>query len=379
MVRTALFLIGTTIGAGFLTGAELIRFFGGNGYLPALALACAVYCLACAFFLSLGKKYGGFAQAMRALFGRGAHVAACLTLAVSFVPCAGMLAGLDALFPGLGPLPSVAGLAVVLLFLGRGMKGVGLLNCILVPGLLLFVAASAKGGVSLVVPSVPEASNGLLYAAMNTAFAAPALMDAGRDVRAPVRSAILAGGAIFVSGAFVLAGIFLAGADAVRSPMPYLYVMRGNRLFFVAAACAVLTSLASALFPLLRACGRFAGAKKNAAKGVVLLAAFVLSRLGLSGVIDLLYPAVGVFGAVFSALCIFDEYFFKQHDQRIHSRRQQAEEKGRAHHKIKFEHLPAVHDEVAESRTGNDIFSHDRTDPRHPHVDLQHGDHGGVG
>ena len=59
VVRTALFLIGTTIGAGFLTGAELIRFFGGNGYLPSLALACAVYCLACAFFLSLGKKYGG--------------------------------------------------------------------------------------------------------------------------------------------------------------------------------------------------------------------------------------------------------------------------------------------------------------------------------
>ena len=123
-----------------------------------------------------------------------------------------------------------------------------------------------------------------------------------------------------------------------------------SEVFFAAVACAVLTSLASALFPLLSACERFAGEKKNAAKIVILLAAFLLSRLGLNGVIGVLYPAVGVFGAVFSAVCIFNEYFFKQYHQRIHSRRQKAENKGRAHHKVKFEHLTAVDDQISEPR-----------------------------
>lgn len=350
IVRTAFFLVGTTIGAGFLTGAELIRFFRGAGSLASLAFSCAVYCLVCAFLLHLGKKYNGFAGAMHALFGRGANVAICLLLAVAFVPCAGMLAGLDELLPAYRPLPSLAGLAIVLVFLSRGMRGVSFLSVLLVPLLLVFIFFSGTGFVTAAFPSASETGRGLLYATMNAAFAAPAFMDAGRDTRAPVRSSVLASGAVFLCGAIILGGVFGAGGDAVSAPMPYLYVMRGSKVFFATVACAVLTSLASALFPLLSACERFAGEKKNAAKIVILLAAFLLSRLGLNGVIGVLYPAVGVFGAVFSAVCIFNEYFFKQYHQRIHSRRQKAENKGRAHHKVKFEHLTAVDDQISEPR-----------------------------
>ena len=56
IIRTAFFLVGTTIGAGFLTGAELVRFFPGRGYLPAFAFSCVLFGGANAFFLCLGKK-----------------------------------------------------------------------------------------------------------------------------------------------------------------------------------------------------------------------------------------------------------------------------------------------------------------------------------
>ena len=373
IVRAAFFLVGMTVGAGFLTGAELVRFFG-EGSVFAFALSCLVSFAANAFFLRLGRRHGGFGGTMAALFGRGGDAVGCVLLAVAFVPCAGMLAALDALFPSLGAAASLLGLAVVLVFVRHGTRGVSLLNVLLVPLLLAFVfllgkaplrAASAGWG------------NAFLYAFMNAAFSAPALMDAGREVRAPVRAALLAAGCIFLCGALILGAIARAGNPG--SPMPFLVVAGGNRLFFLAAACAVLTSLAAALFPLLSACERYAGKAKNAAKGIVLVAAFLLSRLGFSGVIDRLYPAVGVFGILFSVLCVFDEYFFKKYHKGVHTRGKQAQKEGGAHHEVELEHLPAVDDEIAESRARDDVFAHDGADPRHADADFEHGDQRRIG
>ena len=377
IVRTMLFLVGTTVGAGFLTGAELVRFFSAS-YLPALALSCIVYFLTCSFFLRLGRKYNGFSGAMKALVPRGNTVAVSLLLAVCFVPCAGMLAGLDALLPTAFPIGSIAGICIVMFFLHRGMKGMSLLNLLLVPLLLLFVLFSGRIG-SFAPISAADGGWALLYAFMNTAFAAPAIMEAGKEGTAPIRSSLLAAAILFCCGAFVMGGIVNVGEEALTAPMPYLVVMKNNRIFLVAVACAILTSLASALLPLMNACDRLAHGKKNAAKGLVLLAAFLLSRLGLTGVIDTLYPAVGIFGAVFSAFCVFEEYFFKKYHERIHSRRQKAKNKRCAHDKIQLEHLASVDDQIAESGAGDDVFSHDRTNPRHSHVDFEHGNDGRIG
>ena len=370
IVRTAFFLVGMTVGAGFLTGAELVRFFraGGAG---AFALSCLVSCVLNTFFLVLGRRHGGFGGAMAALFGRAGDAVGCILLALSFVPCAGMLAAFDALFPALSPLASLTGLGVVLLFLQRGMRGVSLLNVLLVPVLIGCILLFGGG-------ELPSSRTGtgdaLLYSFMNAAFSAPALMDAGRQVYAPVRSGLLAGGCVFVCGILVLGASLQAGAAA----MPFL-AAAGSLPVLLVTAGAVLNSLSVALLPLFSACERYAGRAKNAAKGILLLAAFLLSRLGFSGVIGSLYPAVGVFGAAFSALCVLHEYLLQKHDQRIHSRRQKAEEKGRAHRKVKFEHLPAVHDQIAKSRARDNVFSHDGADPRHANTHFEHGDEGGVG
>ena len=378
-IRTALFLIGTSIGAGFITGAELVRFFS-EGYLPALLLSCLCYFGACAFFLSLGKKYGGYPGAMRALFGRGAPVAETVFLAIAFVPCAGMLAGLDALLPDVQPLASLGGLMVVLLFTARGTKGISLLNTCLVPLLLAFVFYYGRGAFAFSQPLSGEgALNALLYAGMNVAFAVPVFCEMGKSVRRPALSSGIAVFLIFLSAVCILSSVFRAGDGAVGAEMPFLQAVHGNKIFFAAVACAVLTSLASSVYPLLSACGKLRGAKKYAATAAVLLAAFAVSRVGLTDVIRVLYPAVGAFGAAFSAFCIFHEYFFKKYHEKVHSRRQHAEDKGRAHHKVKFKHLPAVDDEVSQPRARNNVFAHDRADPRHSDVDFQHGNDGGIG
>lgn len=377
-LKVTLFLVGTSIGAGFITGAELVRFFS-DGYLPALFLSCLLYFCGCSFFLSLGRKYGGYGGAMRALFGAGAPVAEGMLLLIAFVPCAGMLAALDALIPSARPFASLAGLFVILCFSVHGTKGIALLNAVLVPLLLAFVFIYGRGEPVRSEPmSASGAVNAVLYTGMNLIFALPAFCEMGREARRPVCSSAIAVLLVFSGAVCILSAVFRAGGDVAEAEMPFLSAVRGHRVFFGAVACAVLTSLASSMFPLLAACGKFHGAKKYAAGAVVLLAAFLLSGLGLSGVVRVLYPAVGMLGVFFSALCVLDEYLFKKYHQKIHARRQYAQDKGRAHHKVEFEHLPAVYDEVSQPRARYDIFSHDRPDPRHADVDLEHGNDGRI-
>lgn len=323
VLKTTLFIIGTCIGAGFLSGAELVRFFHAGSFVPPVLLSCCIFASLCAYFLRLGKRYGGYRGAVRALFGRGASVVFVLIPALAFIPCAGMLAGLDALCPSVSPLLSLAGLLLVVCVLGRGMAGISALNLVLVPLLLAYVFFSG-GELSLTYPSLQNGAScyfgGAVYAGMNVFLAAPALMDAGKRLKHTVLPSVLAGLLIAASAVFVLGRIYREGAGALNAEMPFLYVMRGSRVFYGAAALAILTSLASSLYGLLGLCGGLSGVKKYAARTLLLLAAFGLSRLGLFGIVTFFYPVSGFVGLSFSALCIFHEQLFKKHDEKVHSR-----------------------------------------------------------
>ena len=87
-LRGAFFILGGAIGAGFISGAELVHFFHTKYYLWSVLAASAVFALLARCYLFLGKKYGGFAGATEALFGRAAKgIRAALSLC-AFVPCA---------------------------------------------------------------------------------------------------------------------------------------------------------------------------------------------------------------------------------------------------------------------------------------------------
>ena len=318
----AAFIVGTSLGAGFLSGAELVRFFGAERFLPSVLLSSFVFFLLSTLFLLLGKRHGGFEGAL-VLFGKGKAAVKTVISMLSFIPCGGMLAGLDALLPTFSPLPSLLGLAVVLLFLRKGMKGVSLLNSVLVPVLLFFVFFSAGGGLVFSYPGRSGGTGmGIIYAGMNTLLAAPVLLDAGKDMKRPVLSAALAATVIAACATCVLGVIYREGAGAIFAELPFLYAMQGSRIFHVASALAILTSLASAIYPLLKLCEGVPNKKgQTAAKGGVLLAAFALSRIGLSGIVKFFYPVMGLLGLLLSVICIFYEYLFQKHDQKVHRRR----------------------------------------------------------
>ena len=380
ILGATMFIVGTCIGAGFVSGAELVRFFKTDGFLFPVIVSCLAFFCFLVLFLSLGKKYDGYEGATNVLFHKGAPAVRVAVVFLAFIPCAGFLAGFDALLPQYKPLLSVAGILLVSLFLEKGMKGIGVLNGVLVPVLIVFILWKGNGVAALSRFRGSGAGGylgGVMYASMNAFLAMPVLMDAGKEMKHPKLSSALAAAIIGTCALFVLGAIVHAGVNVKEEEIPFLAVMRGNVFFYVASALAIATSLASALYPLFSVCNRFQKGKKIAARICVLLTAFLLSRLGLKGIVEYLYPVLGILGFFLLIFCIFHEYLFKEHNEKVHDCRQQTEQESGAHHKVELEHLAAVHDKVAEPRLGNDVFAHDRTDPRHADRHLQHRSKGG--
>ena len=304
VVRGALLLAGMGMGIGFMTGAELVSFFGQRAWgLPLLA-SYALWFGAAVFFLRLGKRYGNAQKAYAALFGRGIGAVYAVQTAVSLAACSAALAGLDAIFYKVKPLVSLAALGFSAVVCGRGTEGADAVSALLVPVCVVCVLAARGGGLpaaELFQPAAPW--RGALYAAANIAFCARALTDAGGRMRRPVWSAALAAVLSLVCALRILGGVAASGTAFRR--LPYL-AARAQRWYSVVCAVAAFVSLPSSAWPLLRGVQTLKGAKKYAAEAAALLAAFALSLSGLRAFFRFFYPAVAAAGAAFLALCIFN-------------------------------------------------------------------------
>ena len=369
-VQSGCALTGAVIGAGFVSGAELVRFFpASGGFLPHVAVAALLFFGCFLLLFACGRRFGGFAGVLRAVFRKRAAPVRAAFAAASFISCGSMLAGLSALAGesfGLGAercLFALAGAALVFFLAYGGMRGLFAVNLLLVPAILAFVAFyAAKPAAETYFSAQAEgdAFGGLvrilLYVCMNVFLSAPVACDAGARCKAGEGGAGCAFAAALTgfAAAAVLANIAAAG-DALYAEMPFLRAVgaRGAAgvLFAAVCACGIFTTLIASYYPLHCICG----GKKRAAlrRAALLAAAFLFSLLGLSKIVYFVYPAVGAAGVLFVCACaaavrrsFFGERFFRQRDQRIHARRKDAQDDRRRHNKIEAEHLPAVHDQV---------------------------------
>lgn len=363
-------LVGTVVGAGFISGAELVRFFPSEGFLPYVAIAAGLFALCFLLLFSAGRKYGGYEGMLAGVFGRIAPLFRAVVLASSLVMCSSMLAGITATVrEGFGlrevfPFFALAALVLLYFVSYRGVKGIFAVNLALVPLILVFVAVYA-----LRVPSyagIPYAEKDafsslsavILYTALNTFLAAPVVCDAGAKGKGNA-GCLLSAALIGFCIAAVLANITAEGAGALSAEMPFLYVVGRSaapgRIFSAVCLCGILTTLFSSYYPL-HGC---VNGKKRAPlwRALLCLAAFALSAMGLKQIVGFIYPLVGGAGAAFLLFIavrerglFFDEDLFRQRDDRVHSRRKHAQDEGRGHHQIQPHHLPSVHDQVSQPR-----------------------------
>lgn len=300
-------LFGAVVGAGFISGAELVRFFPQRGILPHAAVAAGLFA-ACFFLLfCAGRRWGGFSGMLEHCFGRAAPLFRILLLAASFVTCAAMLAGLDgAVRTGFGvayPFPAAALAALPAMFFAakKGMRGIAGVSSALVPVMLLFIAGHAGGALVSVQPGPPEGAFSslcgvCLYAAMNCFLCAPIACDAGAAGRGGAGCAVAASLVGFCIAA-VLGTVTAAGTAGEE--LPFL-AAGGGKLFAVACICAIVTTLFSSFYPLARAAEQ---AKRAALwQAALCAAAFLCSLCGLGGIVRTVYPLIGFAGAAFFAV-----------------------------------------------------------------------------
>ena len=378
-------LFGAVVGAGFMTGAELVRFFPLRAAFAHAAVAAGLFAACFLLLFDAGRKCGGFEGALRCC-GRAAPVFRALLHFASFITCAAMLAGLDgAVRTGFGlryalPVAALCALPAMFFVARRGMRGVAALSAALVPVMAAVFAARAGDIPAGFTPSSPQSAftslTGVcLYAAMNCFLAAPLACDAGREGAG--RGGCIAAAALI---GFCIAAALgaVARAGTAGEEMPFLAAGGGGPAA-VACICAVLTTLFSSFYPLARAAEQYsaekggkerhkkrkeehtAGAERGAEESRALpvreraaavqaglcAGAFLLSLCGFSGIVRAVYPLIGMAGAAFFILLAArhlpsllppsspaQQQLFRQRHQGVHARSQQAEDGGRRHHQV---------------------------------------------
>ena len=318
--RLCFALVGTVIGAGFLSGAELVRFFPQRGFFALVCVSGLLYALAFLLLYRCGAKYGGFGGTLSALFGRAAGPVRALLLAASLVMCGSMLAGLNAAAEeGFGicasfPFAGLAGAALLFAFSGRGMKAVYAVNAALVPAVFAFLSAFCSLPPAPYTGESGSAFGGLVlclsYVGMNAFLAAPVICDAGAADEAEKGSRAAGAAGCICAAALVCAGaciVLTAVAERgnASAQMPFLPAVgagtAAGKLFSAVCVCGILTTLFSSFYPLQKA---VSGKRRAALRRAALLAfAFALSLGGLRLLVRFVYPAVGAAGVAFLAVC----------------------------------------------------------------------------
>lgn len=301
-------ICGAVVGAGFLSGAEPVGFFGVQGfYLPALiaGAAFAVYFMA---YFSAEKK--GVLQNDGGLFG-------VLTIVSDFILLSGMLAGLDAAvkdveFLNKFSVASLSSLAFAFAYSRRGGKGLEKINRVLTPASIVtvnvfLVAAFFSGKFYTDAPpaaqSVPAGGavlKALLYAFMNVFAAIPAARYCSQKngKKTLAAAAMLFGVFAFTETAFILYTISRCGG-AYESEVPIIYVFMNSRYAFLlktAIFLGIFTSFYSYFLPVYDS---VKAKKGKPAAVIVIFAAFFLSRIGFDKTIKYLYPIAGAFGGAY--------------------------------------------------------------------------------
>lgn len=332
VLGAAFSIVGSVVGAGFITGREILSFFFGQTPMSVFALLFVLF--AAVFYSVFSAKNRDELR----LLEYGDRAVCFLNL----LSVASMLSATEGLASDLGigcafPVWSLLILGLAFLVCLRGMRGLAIFNAVLVPVMLAVVfffsfAEIIKGGVNFGISSngivLPKCkpSSAIIYVGMNVFLTQPLLSGMRNNKLNGDRNFARAVALLSALLLSVTAALFLAvlPRESLLSDIPVLYISGGGTAARVAIAVTVLsgivTTLVGSLYPLLNAeivkSGDYANGKKygfankkrgrraSLCKVGVCLLAFLVSRLGFYTIVEKIYPIIGVL-AVFYYVVVF--------------------------------------------------------------------------
>lgn len=313
----AMLIIGTMIGAGFCSGREIVSFFG-SGISVFVAPICGIIIFAaCVLFLTVGAKIGekSFDKVNKALLGKYHFVADGFLLLNNLIVLSAMVAGFNSLCKPLVPIPVFGTVAAVVcaLIVGRGAKGMLDCNFLVVPVIIVSLAAVCF---SAFKTGIMDASLGVfrlrlfpvsaVYVSMNMMLASTVLTTLGKlSKKQIILSSALA--AVFITAllALIITALNCTGNYAAEMPILEISSGAGKWLYVILSIVTGISIFTTMLTAVGGLCGylegKFAGKIFNSA--VVIIAGTVFSFLGFTRVVSLFYPLVGVLGLAYIAVC----------------------------------------------------------------------------
>jgi uncharacterized membrane protein YkvI len=323
-LKLSFIIIGSVIGAGFITGRELIRFFGSANFIPAVYVACILLFFFSYLLMDIGRHYGTLKEANNKIFKNYSKYVAGITYFCLLIITSGMLAGIDTLLsstfgtPSYLPIFSLPCLIFANIISSKGLDGIAKISIVLVPLMIVFILYFLLGRKNFSYAFDEEycAFNSLimavLYSSMNMFLAAPILIETGNKYKYGLKKgAAIASVSIFFCIILILSAICYEGSNAIITEMPMLYITGYTgilaKIFTVMVLFAMFTSLVSSYYPLYHALEK--DRKKHLKRFLLSIVAFLLSRMGLSGIVQYFYPVLGTFGIIYLIIC--EKYMVK--------------------------------------------------------------------
>ena len=298
-------IIGSVIGAGFITGKEISVFFCRDFSLSGV-YAAFVFFFLFIFLLSVCEenalnKVVGFVVAVT-----GIVIASCMTAALNSL--------FGSLFIGLFRNTEnykIFTIITVVFSFFICLKGVGAMNVVsslVMPFVLVFVVVLSlpkeRDFISNLSPSgFGGAGFPLLYVGINCLLSSKVISDSLKGFS--VAKKMIA--AFIVS--FVLCACILCIALRVRGKsgdMPFLSALRDNVIYSKIAVVISFFSIITTLVASAYSAFALAKGKTSVLQKIVITLVFVmLSRFGFSSFVEIVYPVFGFLGAAyFIALCV---------------------------------------------------------------------------
>lgn len=309
--KIASVIIGSVLGAGFLSGKEVASFFyGGNPIIISLAIF-VIFFLVIFFFLSFPKI----------LDEKIFILVKAILLSGNVIISVGMLSAIDSIFNlqfpifyGL-PIFSVIALLLANLVAINEKEGLQKANCFLVPIIVLvfLITFLSSGDKYLVKTGKILPKNILSYCGLNLTLLLPLLTSLGEGENRKVLllssflSAFLIGVGIF--GIFLLTSSL--NSSLLNNDLPILKMLEDNdslyRIYQIILIFGILTSLFGSYYPVFN----FFSNDFHGLVGKILscLVIFLLSRLSFSAVVSIIYPVFGYCGFLLIVILIFSRFF----------------------------------------------------------------------
>lgn len=378
--------VGTMIGAGYASGQEIAAFFGRS---PSVIVPVVVGGLMFAFtavLLTIGRKLGStdITEVHSVMFGRLRAAVDGVTVLNALIVLSAMTAGMDAAGKELtgfalpfGAFSCIAGILV----LRRGNRGLLAANVAVVPFIIVVISLtcvfSPLSAGPFVWSSLPLC---LTYVSMNLLLSAGVLV---RQTGMTKKQIFAASGlsSMLIAGMMLLICCALPAAPSPE--LPLLSLARGTQATYTLFALCLVVSIFTTLLSALSTLQSWAAAKGDGTLGMLVssVVAMLISSFGFRRVVDCCYPVIGAVGLLYltrAALFLSPlEHFFRERRKRVHSAGKNAQRDRSSHDEVGLKHLPAVNDEISESRAGYKVFAHDRADPRQSDVDLRYGKESG--